>query len=61
MKIAALVVGIIAGLCAVMGVLVATEAFELTCAGVSDWIFWFGLSAVLFLATIALAVGGREE
>ena len=61
MRVAALIVGIFAGLCTVMGALVATEAFELTYAGVSDWVFWFGLSGVLFLATIALAVGGREE
>jgi len=61
MGVAAWIVGIFAGLCAVMGVLIATKAFELTCAGVSNWVFWFGLSGVLFLATIALAVGSREE
>ena len=61
MRVAALIVGIFAGLCAVMGVLVATEAFDLTCAGVKDWVFWFGLAGVLLLATIALAVARREE
>ena len=61
MRVAALIVGIFAGLCAVMGVLIATNAFELTCAGVSNWVFWFALSGVLFLATIAFAVAHREE
>ena len=61
MRVAALIVGIFAGLCTVMGAIVATEAYVPDYAGVSDWVFWFGLAGVLFLATIALAVGGREE
>jgi hypothetical protein len=61
MRVTALIVGIFAGLCTVMGVLIATNAFELTCDGVKNWVFWFALSGVLFLATIALAVAHREE
>jgi hypothetical protein len=61
MRVAALIVGIFAGLCAVMGVVVATDAYVPDYAGIKEWVFWFGLAGVLFLATIALAVAGREE
>jgi hypothetical protein len=51
--------GGVGGLCMVMGLITATEVVppltdELT------WAFWFGLSAILLLASIALAVGRGE-
>jgi hypothetical protein len=54
----AAILGGIGGLCAVLGVITATEVLpplheEFT------WMFWFGLSTILLLASIALAVGGR--
>ena len=54
------ILSILAGLCAVMGILTATEVFELTSAGVNDWLFWFALSGILFVATIAIGVGRSE-
>ncbi len=52
----AAIVGAIGGLCAVMGIITATEVI----APIGDeftWMFWFALSAILLLASIALAVG----
>ena len=58
------IVGIIAALCMVMGIITALtvipEFFAL------DWIFWLVVSAVLFLACIASTLaargmGGYEE
>jgi hypothetical protein len=51
--------GIIAGLCMVMGVVTATGVIpaltdELT------WLFWFGLSAILLLASIVFTLGRGE-
>jgi hypothetical protein len=54
------ILSILAALCGVMGIIVATEAIVLTSAGVDDWMFWFGLSAILFIATIAVGVGRSE-
>ena len=52
-------VGAIAGLCMVMGIITATEVVpplttELT------WLFWFGLSAILLLASIVFTLGRGE-
>jgi hypothetical protein len=52
-------VGAIAGLCMVMGIITATEVVpplttELT------WLFWFGLSVILLLASIAFTLGRGE-
>ncbi|MFC1992961.1 hypothetical protein ACFLV3_04030 [Chloroflexota bacterium] len=57
MGILAGIVGIIAGLCMVMGIVTALavipEFFAL------DWIFWLVVSAVLFLACIASILAAR--
>ena len=56
MGTAAWIIGIIGGLCAIMGIV--------TAAGITEpldteftWMFWFVLAAILLLATIAFAVG----
>ncbi len=50
------ITGTIGGLCAVVGIITATEIMPLLGAQLT-WIFWFVLSAILLLATIALALG----
>ncbi len=55
MGMSAWIFGILGGLCAVMGILMATavvsEFAELT------WMFWLALSGILLLASIAFTVG----
>jgi hypothetical protein len=54
--------GIIGGLCAIMGIIVAVEAYSLTLgiSALNEWEFWLIISGVLFLATIAVTVGHRQ-
>ena len=61
MAMLAWILGILGGLCAVMGIIFATEAVTLTvgASAVTDWTFWFGLTGVLLLACIAAAVGAK--
>ena len=68
MGITALIIGIVGGLCAVMGVVTAMGVD--TIAGIVPlvsatyaWVFWFGLSIILLLICIAFAVnrGGVGE
>jgi hypothetical protein len=60
----AAVVGIIATICAIIGVLDAAKIIPSDIGlATMDWSFWFGLASVLFLGTIALLVGrgpGKE-
>ena len=51
------IVGGIGGLCAVIGIVVAAETISMPIGEQFTWMFWFMLSAILLLATIALAVG----
>ena len=53
------IVGIIAGLCMVMGIITATELIPALGAELT-WLFWFVLSGILFLASIALSLGRGE-
>ena len=53
------IVGAIAGLCMVMGIVTATEIVP-TLGAELTWVFWFVLSVILFLASIALALGRGE-
>ena len=57
MGMLAWIFGIIAGLCALTGILTAVEGIPQIPA--LNWMFWFALSGILLLATIAFAVGGR--
>ena len=56
MGILAWIFGIIGGLCAVMGIITAAGVVQLLSAELTV-MFWMVLSAILLLASIALAVG----
>ena len=58
MAIAALIFGIIGGLCAVMGIITATEVIPLLAELPAAFtaMFWLTLGAVLLLACIAATV-----
>jgi len=56
MGMLAWIVGFLGGLCAVMGLITATEIIPLLGAEFT-WMFWFVLSAILLLMSIAFAVG----
>ncbi len=54
----AAIIGAIGGLCAVFGIVTATEVISPPPLGDQfTWTFWFMLSAILFLAAIAMSVG----
>lgn len=58
----AAIIGAIGGLCAVLGLVTITEVMP-PLGEQYTWMFWFMLSAILLLASIALAVGrsgGRD-
>ncbi|MBA7715323.1 hypothetical protein ES703_124364 [subsurface metagenome] len=60
MGMSAWICGILGGLCAVWGIITATEVVS-EYAGLT-WMFWLVISAILLLASIALAVGrGSSE
>jgi len=59
MLTAALVFGILGGLSAVMGGLTLGEVIPLLVPGF-DWTFWFAVSIVLLLSSIACGVLGRR-
>ena len=61
MGILAVIMGILGGLCAVMGIITAAEVI-LPIGAEFNWSFWFTLSGILLLATIASLVsrGGNE-
>ncbi len=50
---------IFASLCAIMGILIYSEVIGPFREGF-DLIFWFGISGILFVATIALGVSRNE-
>ena len=54
MGVLALILGILGGLCAVMGVITAAEAAPLVTDALTGFtgIFWLALAGVLFLAAI---------
>ncbi len=60
MGITALIVGIIGGLCAVMGIVTAVEIIPVVMPQLT-WMFWFVLSAILYLTAIAFILGRGYE
>ena len=66
MDILAWVLGILGGLCAVMGVVTAVEVTAAEIVPLlgteMTWTFWFRLAGILFIACIAAAVArGKYE
>jgi hypothetical protein len=57
MGIIAAIVGGVGGLCAVMGILIAFDVAAEIDINDLGWIFWFVLSAILLLGSIAIAQG----
>ena len=47
-----IIMNILAGLCGVMGILTATDVFTISNL---DYLFWFALAGILFLAVIAMS------
>jgi len=62
MAIAALVFGVLGGLCAVMGIITATEAISLLADLPAQFtaLFWVALGAALLLGCIACLMSRRE-
>ena len=62
MGITAWIFGFLGGLAMVVGIMTATEVVPILATELT-WLFWFILSGLLFLITIALAAGrgGYEE
>lgn len=60
MGITAVIVGAVGGLCALMGIITAAEVIPLIMPQFT-WMFWFVLSAILILASIALSFGRGYE
>jgi len=61
MGLFAAILGILGGLCAVMGIVTAAGVVPLLDAAYTD-VFWLRVSGILFLATIACALSrGRPE
>ena len=60
MGITAAIIGAIGGLCAVMGIITASEVI-LPIMPQFTWNFWFVLSAILLLACIAFTLGRGNE
>ena len=56
MGVLAAIIGAIGGLCAVMGIITAAGLILLIMPEFT-WMFWFVLSAILLLASIALGLG----
>ena len=56
----ALILGLVATLCAIVGVVTALEVFPLLGPQLTT-MFWLVLSAILFLATIALTTSSRSH
>lgn len=60
MGISAAIIGAIGGLSAVMGVVTALEVIPSVMPELT-WMFWFVLSVILLLASIALVQGRNYE
>ncbi len=60
MGISAAIIGAIGGLGAIMGIVTALKVVPAVMPELT-WMFWFVLSAILLLASIALAQGRNYE
>ena len=60
MGLTAVIIGTVGGLCAVMGIITAAEVIPLIMPQFT-WNFWFVLSAILLLASIAFGLGRGYE
>ena len=60
MGMLAWIFGIIGGLCAVMGIIIALEVIKAAQVAGLDWMFWLMLSAIMLLIAIAFSVGRSE-
>ena len=60
MGITAAIIGAVGGLCAVMGIITAAGVVPLIMPEFT-WMFWFVLSAILLLASIAFSFGRGYE
>ncbi|MFQ6122270.1 MAG: hypothetical protein ACE5LA_04340 [Dehalococcoidales bacterium] len=56
MGVTAAIVGAVGGLCAVMGIVTAVGVIQLI-TPFDTWMFWFVLSAILLLGSIAFSLG----
>jgi hypothetical protein len=61
MGIFAAILGAIGGLCAILGVLTILDVITIDSNYNLTWDFWLIISAVLFLASIAISVGYKKE
>lgn len=59
MGITAAILGMVGGLCAVVGIITAAGVIPLVMPEFT-WMFWFVLSALFLLGAIAFAVGRGE-
>ena len=57
MGIFAAILGGIGGLCAIFGIITALEVVTIDIDADLTWGFWFMLSGILFLSSIAISVG----
>lgn len=53
------IIGVIASICTIMGVITAVEFLPVFLPALTA-MFWLALAAVLFLATIATAIASRQ-
>ena len=60
MGILACILAILGGLCAVMGIITATEVVPLFGAELT-WLFWIGIAVVLFLAAITSLIAQNQS
>jgi len=61
MGIFAAILGGIGGLCAIFGIITILEVVTIDINANLTWDFWLILSAILFLASIAISVGCKGE
>ena len=59
MGITASILGGVAALCAIFGIILAIDVFTIDLNSNLGWTFWLILSAVLFLASITVSVGSK--